>query len=70
MTEEEGKKIWIPPETTDSNTQRMAWLLFLEWWKAYLSPTYKANFEDDWDAAENYRLCLKNAKIVRRMEQE
>ena len=68
-------KIWIPPEAIDENTRRMAWLLFLEWWKTEVPKAdladdpHAALFDED-EVARAYDDCLIAAKIVRAKEQE
>jgi len=60
-------KIWTPEEKDDTNTQRMAWLLFLEEMKAF---TAKAGIEDYplERAASSYEHALNIARIVRKSE--
>lgn len=69
MTEEEKTpEIWTPPETIDANTQRMAWLLFLEWWKACLPGGGPDKKITEKTISSRYRDCLAAAKIVRKLE--
>ncbi len=57
-------KIWTPTSPLDTNTQRMAWLLFLEEWKASI-----ARNGPPLETEVVYDQCLAVAKIVRRLEQ-
>ncbi len=76
MTEEKQRErvtikttpdIWVPPEKLDPNVQRMAWLLFLEWWKVRMAEG--PPFEDDMpEVGRNYEAALEAAKIVRELE--
>lgn len=72
MSGKESKpEIWTPPEHVDQNTQRMAWLLFLETWKAEWHKVIEQPKEAlDGHAEFTYKRCLVVAKVVRRMEQE
>jgi hypothetical protein len=68
MSEEQKPEIWTPPEAIDENTRRMAWLLFLEWWKFNLeSPPMEDVAEQTRNAYNN---CLATAKLVRAQEQQ
>ncbi len=68
MTEEQRpEKIWTPPEQIDENVRRMAWLLFLEEWKARGRHSIKETGE--W-AEITYADCLVAAKAVRAREQQ
>lgn len=64
MTEDQDPTIWTPPETIDTNTQRMAWQLFIESFKHALS----ANKAFPEQVARVYNECLTAAKIVREAE--
>ena len=59
--------LWTPPEAIDENTRRMAWLLFLEEWKARGRHSIKETGE--W-AEITYADCLAAAKAVRAQEQQ
>ncbi len=63
--------IWTPPEKTDDNTKRMAWLMFLECWKVEMAKPHRRQASPDpmWDTTQTYNNCLKTAKIVRKLEQ-
>lgn len=67
-----GKKIWVPPTPLDDNIKRMAWLLFLEIWKAEASEKFTLALQGGRDlsiwAAEEYSACLAAAKAVRAIE--
>ena len=67
MEEETKPEIWTPAEKLDANVQRMAWLLFLECWKAHLSREIEESCP--WKPEEVYGHCLNNAKVVRQLEQ-
>lgn len=70
--------LWTPPEKLDGNVQRMAWLMFIEEWKATPLSTQIMDKEgaeqsavdvSEW-AAKIYPLCLAAAKTVRQCEVE
>ena len=61
------KKLWVPTSPLDSNTQRMAWLLFLGAWNAHVKETGVAELAKEADKA--YAHCLVAAKTIRRLEQ-
>ena len=65
------KKLWVPTSPLEPNVQRMAWLLFLECWKIYLAhpEEYQTCGVKGWKPEDVYATCLKNAKVVRRLEQ-
>ena len=64
---DDDKKIWVPPTPLDDNVKRMAWLLFLEAWKAYLAK-HESDTSVQWEPEQMYGVCLKNAKVVRLLE--
>ena len=68
MEEEKKPEIWTPAEKLDANVQRMAWLLFLECWKAHLAQP-ELCIGEGWKPEYIYDICLKNAKVVRVLEQ-
>jgi len=76
MTEEQKpEKIWTPPEAIDENTRRMAWLMFLEWWKASARIAYERKAEglpafEKTTIKDCYADCLAAAKLVRAQEQQ
>jgi hypothetical protein len=60
----EKSQLYIPEAKLDPNVKRMAWLLFLEWWKDEvrdhgMSLTMKA--EKTFTA---YEICVSAAKLV------
>ena len=59
-------KLWIPAEKLDENVKRMAWLMFLEAWKAWIRDHSAC---DPWKPKAVYAECLQHAKMVRQMEQ-
>lgn len=63
----EKPKIWTPKEKLDDNTKRMAWILFVEWWKAGLA---NERINPDMVVSDAYALCLSTAKIVRKLEEQ
>ena len=70
---EAAQEIWTPPESLDPNTQRMAWLLFLEAWKAwipYCIDTREHPSGAKFHAGVTYKTCLETAKTVRQLETE
>lgn len=65
--------LWTPPEKIDENVRRMAWLLFLEWWKASANLAYERKAEGlsafkKTTIRDCYADCLAAAKIVRAQE--
>ncbi len=70
QSDEKPVKIWTPEEKADDNTKRMAWLLFLEVWKADLV-LHECNIErvEVQDVEKSYAKCFLTAKTVRAIEQ-
>lgn len=61
MTDE--PKIWIPPQALPENVKRMAWYLFLEWWKTQAEKGGTLN-----EASKVYQHCVEVAKIINTLE--
>jgi len=61
-------KLWIPAEKLDENVKRMAWLLFLEWWKGHFDQIgLEGTATKVVETA--YTVCLETAKVIRQLEQ-
>lgn len=70
MQEEETKTdlppIWTPPRMMDASIAKMAWLLFLKAWEAYMVAGSKKDDEDSIDewATNAYDGCVRIAEII------
>lgn len=67
-TESVPTELWTPPEKLTSNEGRMAWAMFLKWWKVALEQA-SISFSID-QATERYRHCIAVAKALEEINQD
>lgn len=61
------KALWTPDKKIPASVLKMAWILFLESYKALLAG--HANLQT-WVAEDEYRACIGIARMVFKVEQE
>lgn len=68
----EKKELWVPKQPLEPNIQKMAWYLFLEWWKCYFHDRGDPGSFEGFQSSlieTVYGACIDVAKIARRLEQ-
>lgn len=67
MTDQAKPKIWTPDQKVPENVRKMAFLFFMECFKAN-----QADLENDFHLGEEatYRDCIETAKMIYRVDAE
>lgn len=60
--QEKAEQLYIPEAKLDPNVKRMAWLVFMEWWKHFITTKGPEITQDNIEVA--YSNSLMVAKIV------
>lgn len=64
VTLEPSQELYIPEAKLNSNVKRMAWLLFLEWWKDAVKDKGMENTMEAEKLGTAYEICVTAAKLV------